>query len=161
MKQAQKTVALWFFLVIVAVFVFQMYENRQQTLIQDFNYSKFAQAVEAKEIASVVIHQDTGEIAGDIKPEFEKKYGGKNFQIVGNVGDEGYKFLVGNGITPNYAKSESNGVLMSLLMNWLPFLLGIGFLFFIMRQIQVGGGKAMSFGKSKAKLLTEHKNKIT
>ena len=60
MKQAQKTVALWFFLVIVAVFVFQMYENRQQTLIQDFNYSKFSQAVVAKEIASVVIHQDTG-----------------------------------------------------------------------------------------------------
>jgi cell division protease FtsH len=161
MKQAQKTVALWFFLVIVAVFVFQMYENRHQTLIQDFNYSKFAQSVEAKEIATVVIHQDSGEISGDVKPEFEKKFGGKHFQIVGNVGDEGYKFLIANGITPNYEKSESNGVLMSLLMNWLPFLLGIGFLFFIMRQIQVGGGKAMSFGKSRARLLTEHKNKIT
>lgn len=161
MKQAQKTVALWFFLVIIAVFMFQLYENRQHTMVQDFNYNKFSEAVKAGEIASVTIRQDTGEIVGEIKPEFEKKYNGKNFQIVGNTGDEGYKFLISNGLTPNYEKSENNSLVMGFIMNWLPFILGIVFLFFIMRQIQAGGGKAMSFGKSRAKLLTETKNRVT
>ncbi len=161
MKQAQKTVALWFLLVIIAVFMFQIYENRHQTMVQDFNFAKFSDAVKAQEVTNISFRPESGEIVGDIKPEFEKKYGGKKFQIVGNTGDEGYKFLIANGITPNYEKGESNSLMMGLLMNWLPFILGIAFLFFIMRQIQAGGGKAMSFGKSKAKLLTESKNKIT
>lgn len=161
MKQTQKTIALWFFIVIVAVFIVQLYENRHQTMVPDFNFSKFSLAVKAGEIAAVTFRPDTGDIVGDIKPEFESKYSGRHFQIVGNTGDEGYKFLIANGITPNYEKGENNSILMGLAMNWLPFILGIGFLFFIMRQIQAGGGKAMSFGKSRAKLLTESKNKIT
>jgi cell division protease FtsH len=160
MKQTQKTMALWFFLVIIAIFFFQTYENRQQTLIQDFNFSKFSDAVKAGEVANVTFRADTSEIVGEIKPEFEKKYNGKKFQIHGNTGDEGFKLLTANGITPNYEKGENNSLVVNLL-NWLPFLLGIGFLFFMIRQIQVGGGKAMSFGKSRAKLLTEHKNKVT
>lgn len=161
MKQAQKTVALWFFLVIIAVFLFQAYENRHQTVIQDFNYSKFSEAVKNDEVSAVTFRSDSGEILGDIKPEFEKKYNGRHFQIVGNVGDEGYKFVVSHGLTPNYEKGDSNSFIQNLFVSYLPFLLMIGFIFFIMRQIQAGGGKAMSFGKSKAKLLTEQKNRIT
>ncbi|PIS10005.1 MAG: cell division protein FtsH [Bdellovibrio sp. CG10_big_fil_rev_8_21_14_0_10_47_8] len=161
MKQAQKTVALWFFLVILAVFFFQAYESRHQTMIQDFNYSKFSESVKAGEIKEVTFRSDTGEILGEVKPEFEKKFNGRKFQISGNTGDEGYKFLLAHGITPNYEKGENNSMLMNIFMNWLPLLLGIGFLFFIMRQIQSGGGKAMSFGKSRARLLTEQKNRIT
>ncbi|MBI2608865.1 MAG: ATP-dependent zinc metalloprotease FtsH [Deltaproteobacteria bacterium] len=48
-----------------------------------------------------------------------------------------------------------------LLVSWLPLLLIFGFFIFFMRQIQVGGGKALQFGKSKAKLMTEQKNRIT
>jgi len=157
----QKVTAFWFAMVIIAIFSFHVYNTRAQTLIQDFNYSKFSQAVKDKEVASVTIHQDSNEISGEMKPEFEKKYNGKRFQIVGNTGDEGYKFLDSNGITPNYEKGEGSGMLVNLLFNSLPFLLGIVFLFFIMRQIQAGGGKAMSFGKSRARLLTEQKNPIT
>src|SRR5438046_3316584 len=50
---------------------------------------------------------------------------------------------------------------MVLLLNWFPMLLLIGVWIFFMRQMQVGGGKAMSFGKSRAKLLTENQHKIT
>jgi cell division protease FtsH len=96
-----------------------------------------------------------------VKPEFEKKHGGKIFKIIGNTTDEGYKFLVSNGLTPNYERGESNNMFASLLINWLPLILIVALFFFIMRQIQAGGGKAMSFGKSRAKLLTEHKNKVT
>ncbi|MFN7455429.1 MAG: ATP-dependent zinc metalloprotease FtsH [Pseudobdellovibrionaceae bacterium] len=161
MKSAQKTVALWFFLVILAVFVIQVIQTKHQTAIQDFSYAKFYEAVKNKELESVTIRQDTNEIFGLIKPEFEEKYKGKQFLIPANTGDESYKFLLENGIVPNYEKGESNSLLQSFFINWLPVLLIIGFFFFIMRQMQAGGGKAMSFGKSKAKLLTENKNRVT
>ncbi len=161
MKSAQKTLALWFFLVILSVFLFQAYENRHQTQVTDFNYSKFSQAVLDKEVTNVTFRRETGQIEGDIKPEFEKKYGGKKFTIAGDVGDEGKKFLVANGITPDYASGEQNSFLQNLFVSWLPVILIVAMFIFIMRQIQVGGGKAMSFGKSKAKLMTENKNKVT
>lgn len=160
MRSTQKTLALWFFLIIMAVFLFQAYENRNHKMITDFSYSKFTEAVKNGEVDSVTFRADSGEILGKIKPDFEKKYSGTQFSIIGNTGDEGYKFLVTNGITPNYEKSEGDGFLQSFLMNWLPLILIAGMIFFIMRQIQSGGGKAMSFGKSRARLV-ENKNKVT
>ena len=50
---------------------------------------------------------------------------------------------------------------MVFLLNWFPMLLLIGVWVFFMRQMQVGGGKAMSFGKSRAKLLTENQHRVT
>jgi cell division protease FtsH len=161
MKSAQKTLALWFFLVIIAVFLFQAYENRHEKMIPNFNYAKFSEAVKQKEISGVTFRPDVSEISGDIKPEFEKKYEGKHFIITGNTGDEGYRFLLQNGITPNYERNDSGGFVQSLLVNWLPVILIVVMFLFIMRQIQAGGGKAMSFGKSRARLLNESKNRVT
>ena len=158
MRSTQKTLALWFFLIIMAVFLFQAYESKHQKTIADFNYSKFAQSVKDGEIASATFRIDTNEIVGEVKPEFEKKYGGSQFVIVGNQ-DEGYKLLQEQGITPNYERSENNGFLQTFLINWLPLILIVAMFLFIMRQVQVGGGKAMSFGKSRARLV-ETKGKI-
>ena len=162
MKPTQKTFALWFFILIMAVFLVHNYEARHQKNITDFDFSKFMRAVELGEVVpdKITIRQDTGEIMGQIKPEFEKKYNGTQFVIVGNVGDKVYEDLRKNNITPNYERGESNGMFQSFLINWLPLLLIAGLFFFIMRQIQAGGGKAMSFGKSKARLV-ENKNKVT
>lgn len=160
MKQNQKTLALWFFLVILAIFVFQAWEVRKETNIQDFDYAKFSEAVVAGELASVTFKPDSSEITGELKPEFESKYQGRHFSIIGNTTDEGFKFLKEHGIVPNYEKSEGSGMFASFLINWLPALLILGMFIFLLRQMQAGGGKAMSFGKSKAKLLNESKNKI-
>lgn len=161
MRSTQKTLALWFFLIIMAVFLFQAYETKNQKAIADFNYSKFTQAIKAGEVESVTFRQDSSEILGEMKPEFEKKYSGTHFAIVGNTQDEGYRFLIENGITPNYERADNGGFFQSFLVNWLPLILIVAMFLFIMRQIQVGGGKAMSFGKSRARLLTEHKNRVT
>lgn len=161
MKSAQKTLALWILLMILGVALYQAYETRQDKMIMGFNYSKFMDAVANKEIASVTLREDTGEIIGEVKPEFEKKYDGRSFMIFGNTGDEGFKFLRQNEVAVNYERGDKNSFWQSILINWLPVLLIIGVFLFLMRQIQVGGGKAMSFGKSKAKLLTESKNKVT
>ncbi|MBC7371040.1 MAG: ATP-dependent metallopeptidase FtsH/Yme1/Tma family protein [Bdellovibrionaceae bacterium] len=162
MKSTQKTLALWFFLIIMAVFFFHAYENKHQKTIVDFNFSKLTEAVKAGEVANVTFHQDSSEIMGEVKPDFAKKYGGStHFTVIGNTQDEGYKFFVANGLTPNYERADTNNFFQSFLVNWLPLLLIVGLFFFIMRQVQAGGGKAMSFGKSRARMLTEHKNRVT
>jgi len=162
MKTNQKTFALWFALVVLTIFMFRAWDIKHQKAITDFNYSKLLRAAELKEIVEdkVVFIQDRGEIRGEIKPEFEKKYGGVQFQIQGNVTDKGYEEMQKFGITPNYETSQSDGLLSSIVINWLPLLLIFGMFIFIMRQIQVGGGKAMSFGKSRARLV-ENKNRVT
>jgi cell division protease FtsH len=162
MKANQKTFALWFALIVLTVFMFRAWDIKNQKSIQDFTYSKLLRAAELKELVEdkVVFVQDRGEIRGEMKPEFEKKYGGVQFQVAGNVGDKGFEELAKFGITPNYESGQSDGLLSSLLINWLPLLLIFGMFIFIMRQIQAGGGKAMSFGKSRARLV-ENKNRVT
>ncbi|MBC7419330.1 MAG: ATP-dependent zinc metalloprotease FtsH [Bdellovibrio sp.] len=161
MKANQKTFALWFFLFIMAIFMFRAWDMKHQKTISDFNYSKLLRAAELKEIVEdkVVFVQDRGEIKGEIKPEFEKKYGGSQFLIQGNISDKGYEAMQKAGITPNYESSQNDGMISSLLINWLPLILIVGMFIFIMRQIQSGGGKAMSFGKSRARLV-ENKNRV-
>jgi cell division protease FtsH len=141
--------------------MFSAWEKKHQKAITDFNYSKFLKAVELQEVVEdkIVFIQDRGEIRGEVKPDFEKKYGGTHFQISGNITDKGFEELQKKGITPNYETAQSDGLLSSILINWLPLLLIVGLFIFMMRQIQIGGGKAMSFGKSRARLV-ENKNKV-
>lgn len=162
MKANQKTFALWFALIVLTIFMFRAWDIKHQKSIQDFNYSKLLRAAELKELVEdkVVFIQDRGEIKGEIKPEFEKKYGGTQFQTPGNITDKGFEEMQKFGITPNYESGQSDGLLSSIIINWLPLILIFGMFIFIMRQIQAGGGKAMSFGKSRARLV-ENKNRVT
>jgi cell division protease FtsH len=159
MKNSQKTMALWAAFMVLGVLFWQMYQTQRQTMIRDFNYSKFVEAVKANEVKSVVFRDS--EILGEIKEEFKAKYNNAvKFQIIGNTGDTGLKFLQENNITPNYEKND-NSLVAQLFLNWLPLILIILLFLFFFRQLQAGGGKAMSFGKSRARLLTENKLKVT
>src|SRR5690606_1133161 len=71
-----------------------------------------------------------------------------------------FDILEQHGMVPNYEHPEKTPIWQQLLVSWLPMLPLFVFFFLFMRQIQVGGGKAMSFGKSKARLLTESNNRI-
>lgn len=163
MKSGQKVLAFWFFLFVMGVFLVRAIENREPKYIQNFSFNKFMQAVEAQEVQpdSLVIYLDSGKFVGTVKDEFKEKYSGTQFSFTGNPGDAVYNQLREKGIIPRYEREEGNGFLAAFLTNWLPLLLIVGLFLFIMRQIQVGGGKAMSFGKSRARLLTEHKNRVT
>ncbi|MFN3455661.1 MAG: ATP-dependent metallopeptidase FtsH/Yme1/Tma family protein, partial [Pseudobdellovibrio sp.] len=161
MKANQKSLALWFFIIVISVFFFQAWEMKKQKTIVDFDYPKFLKAVELKEIKddSIVFFLDSKTIRGEMKPEFEKRYNGTKFEFNANTekADDAIKPF---GYIPKYENAQSENFLSSFFMNWLPLILIVGMFIFIMRQIQSGGGKAMSFGKSRARLV-ENKNKVT
>ena len=169
MRQTQKTMALWAILLVILVVLFQMYATQRTTTIDQgkFKYSDFIEAVKDGKIdpKSIVVRSSgdpsSTDIMGQVKPEFEKELGGRNFLITGAPADKVHEDLKSANIIPNYEREQTNGLLQTLLINWLPLILIVAMFMFIMRQIQIGGGKAMSFGKSRARLLTENKNKVT
>ena len=164
--KASRSMAFWALAIIVVVIMVQAYENTKKTQIADFDYPKFRLAIENQKIDNITFKDvgsggDIGEIHGTIKDEYSSEYGGKDFVIVGNIGEQGARLLEQNALTPKYESNAQNSFMMVFLMNYLPILIIFGLFIFVMRQLQVGGGKAMSFGKSKAKLMTENKNKVT
>ncbi|MEQ1665538.1 MAG: ATP-dependent metallopeptidase FtsH/Yme1/Tma family protein, partial [Bdellovibrionales bacterium] len=159
MRNSQKTMALWAIFLVLGVLFFQMYQQQKNSLIRDFDYPKFVEALKNKEVKAVTFRE--GEILGEIKSQFKEKYqNAEKFQILGNTDTDGYKVVTENGITPKYERND-NSLVTSLFLNWLPLILIVVMFMFLFRQIQSGGGKAMSFGKSRAKLLTENKIKVT
>ena len=83
------------------------------------------------------------------------------FRTFGPADADLRKELQGSGISVNYEPAEETSWWKALLVNSLPMLLLLFFVLFLMRQVQSGGGKAMSFGKSRAKMLTDSQPKIT
>ena len=92
----------------------------------------------------------------------EGKYkNGESFRTFEPDDPELVKSLRDKGVKIAAKPDDESPWYMLLLVNWLPMLLLIGVWIFFMRQMQVGGGKAMSFGKSRAKLLTENQHRVT
>ena len=81
-------------------------------------------------------------------------YGGTEFLIEGNVDDKGFEILRAKGITPSYTNKDKN-FWTSVILSWFPLLLLFGVFIFFIRQIQMGSGKAFSFGKSRARLVLD------
>lgn len=161
MTKALKTFILWMFLFLLVVLSFQFYSKKQDKFAENFSYQKLHTAVESGDVLDVTFNEQTGEITGEFTQEAQGKYGGQNFSIIGNTGDESFKFFKENNIIPNYVSNDRKTFLQSMLISWLPLIIIVVLFILFFRQLQAGGGKAMSFGKSRAKLLTENKNKIT
>ena len=161
MRSSQKTLALWAIIAVAAFIMFQMYESGQQNKVADFKYPEFIKALNANQIAKITLHTDSGEISGEIKSEFKEEY--KNalkFKFDSEVSPEMRQMIEAKGIVPNFKKSE-NSALTGFLLNYLPVILIFIIVLFLLRQFQSNGGKAMSFGKSRARLLVENKKKVT
>ncbi|SMF69908.1 ATP-dependent zinc metalloprotease FtsH [Pseudobacteriovorax antillogorgiicola] len=126
--------------------------SAQRDEAQEVQYSEFKALVEQDKIEKVEI--------GERETIVTKKLG-DTFSVT--VPQETIKpeELVAKGISVSYKKAEEESVWKALLLNSLPLLLLLFLFFFFMRQLQIGGGKAMSFGKSRAKMLNENQSKLT
>jgi len=136
---------------VIAVLVWN-FSTKFQTAAKVVNFTQFMAAVEGKQIASVTI---TGnEITGVRKDgETFRSYAPPQYEGLANE-------LLRNSVDVT-GREATASPWAALLYNWAPILLMIGFWVFIMRQMQSGGNKALSFGKSKAKLSSSAQKKVT
>ena len=117
----------------------------------DKNYSDFIVAVEKGQVL---------EVEAQGRNITWKDVNGKKFKTYAPEDPEMIKILREKRVVIN-AKKESDTSLFQILINLFPMILLIGVWLFFMRQVQVGGGKALSFGKSKAKILTKELHHVT
>ena len=156
MKSQYKTLTLWG-VIILMMLMFTKMAMEGKKGYKSTTYPDFIRAVESGYVAEVTF-KGKNAIVGKYKPEYE---GGERFRLVGDTGDQTFKILRSHGLIPQYEEGEKQNVLVSLLVNWGPMILLIAIFYFFLRQIQVGGGKAMSFGKSKARMLSPNEKKVT
>ena len=149
-----KNIALW---VIIALLVFALFNLFQgttpRTQQMGLAYSDFLSSVESGDIRDVSIqgHNITGHFRD-----------GRTFSSYSPDDPELISRLTEQGVRVSAMPSDENSpTLWGILISWFPMLLLIGVWVFFMRQMQGGGGKAMGFGKSKAKLLTEKSGRVT
>ena len=156
MSDLVKNLMLWVVVAVVLMVVFQSFSPKTAGGSQDIIYSQFLSDVRNERIKEVDISSDERSI------KFERNDGSKGVTTAPRRDERLIDDLVKHGVAIKQAPPESGITLWSLLLNFLPVLLIIGFWFFMMLQMQQGGSKgAMSFGRSRAKLLNEDQIKIT
>lgn len=158
MNDLVKNLILWSIILMVLLSVFQHYTQDTERS-QALDYSTFLEAVRNGQVESVVIENKglSKEITGELRD-------GSGFKTVG-VDDDGLvKDLIDNNVDIIGKEPEGRSVLLELFLGAFPVLLLIGLWVYFMRQMQGGGGGrgAMSFGKSRAKLMQgEDQVKVT
>jgi len=156
MKQSQKTLALWLVIILVSISVLHFMSQKPQG-VKEISFSEFLEAAKVGNVAEVSIQGE--EYTGKFKEAHDQ---GAYFVTVGPIDSQKpLDLLSSTDAKVEYKRPKETPFWQSFLISWLPMLLLFGFFFFSMRQIQVGPGKAMSFGRSKARMLTEDKRKVT
>lgn len=133
------------------VMLYQIFSD-QQLAEPPMSYSEFIAMVEEEQVSSVTI-QGQELTVNDIK-------GGK-FKVYAPDDAELINTLRNKGVAISAKPPAESPWYMSVLVSWFPMLILIGVWIFFMRQMQSGGGKAMSFGKSRARLLSDTAAKVT
>jgi len=151
LSQSSKHIALWLVLALVFLVIFSVF-SKQQGREPEIVFSEFMGSVDRGDVQEVVIQGHN--IQGKYK-------NGERFRTFAPNDPELVKSLREKRIKIAAKPEDDSPWYMVLLLNWFPMLLLIGVWIFFMRQMQVGGGKAMSFGKSRAKLLTENQHRVT
>ncbi|HEY2389131.1 MAG TPA: ATP-dependent zinc metalloprotease FtsH [Candidatus Binatia bacterium] len=151
MNQLSRNLALWLLLILMVLLLVNVF-TKQPTRDQEIIFSDFLSSVEKGEINEVTIQGQ--DIHG-------KRTSGESFRTFAPAYPELISDLRTKGVKIDARREDPEPFWYVLLVNWFPMILLIGLWVFFMRQMQVGGGKAMSFGKSRAKLLTDNHHNIT
>ncbi len=149
MNPFYKNLALWLVISLMMVMLFQIFKQPDRSSAS-VGYSDFLSMVESGSVSNVTIQGDN--ISGMSAQGPFKTYAPKDPEMIGLLRSKGVKISV---------KPQEDSSWFQVLLSWVPMLLLIGVWIFFMRQMQAGGGKAMSFGKSRAKLMTDSQEKVT
>ena len=151
MNPLQKNIALWLIISLIFVLLYNLFnqpKNSQDSII----FSDFVAAVEKGQVVEVSIQGEN--ISGKfVNGKSFKTYAPKEAGVVSLLKEKGVRIAA--------KPVEDSPWYMTVLVSWFPTILLIAIWIFFMRQMQAGGGKAMSFGKSRARLMTDRSKKVT
>ena len=149
-----RNLALWIVIALLLVFLFNLFQGTgTHTTASAMSYTKFSEQVVAGQVRKVKFQgeQVTGELTT-----------GQPFSTTVPANDSTlWPTLKEHHVDTSVAPADDGFNLVGIIVNWFPMLLLIGVWVFFLRQMQSGGGKAMGFGKSRAKLLTERSGRVT
>lgn len=153
MSDLVKNILLWLLIALVLMSIFSNVGTKQSTAAQ-IPYSEFVERVNRGDVKSVVIENRVIRGRDADEGRFATYMPVDDPQLIND--------LIKNDVSVEGKPPEQHGLLMQIFINWFPIILFIGVWIFFMRQMQGGGGKgAMSFGRSRARLLGEDAVKIT
>jgi cell division protease FtsH len=146
-----KNLALWLVITLMMIMLYNLFsqQNQNETSI---SYSEFLSLVNDERVAEVVIQGQELYVTDTSRNRF-KIYAPQDPELINT--------LRSKGITINAKPPSESPWYMSVLISWFPMILLIAVWVFFMRQMQSGGGKALSFGKSRARLQSDQQGKVT
>jgi cell division protease FtsH len=147
LNQFYKNLALWLVISLMMVILFNIF-NASEVKSNFVSYSNFLGMVEEGVVQKVTIQGNNIKINDDWK----RTYAPKDPEMITLLRSKHIEIE---------AKPEDDSSWFHVFLSWVPMLLLIGVWIFFMRQMQVGGGKALSFGKSRARLMTDSQEKVT
>jgi len=145
-----KPIALWVALLLTTAVLYSVFYSKSNVKETQLNFSKFLDEINNRNIKTVTI------VDADVTGELVS--GGAFRTVIPTKYPALYDKLAGVDVR---IKRPSENLWLTAVLSWAPFLLIIGFFIFFMRQMQSGGSKALSFGKSRARLLPENQKKVT
>ena len=151
MNPFYKNLALWLVITLMMVMLYNLF-SQQRMAETSISYTEFLSMVENERVAEVVI-QGQELYVTDTNRNRLKIYAPPDNDLINTLRKKG--------VTISAKPPAENPWYMSVLVSWFPMLVLIGVWIFFMRQMQAGGGKALSFGKSRARLSTDQSEKVT
>src|SRR5882762_2718944 len=151
-RQSYKTFFLWAVLILLFFSFYSIFSRQRGVEPTEMRASEFYAAVERGDIAEVTVKGNT--LLGKLKNR-------QDFRTVSPLDTQLLDKMRQKGVSLSFEKEDSQSLWAQFLVSWMPLGIICVLFIFLMRQLQAGGGKAMSFGKSKAKLLSENHNKVT
>jgi cell division protease FtsH len=151
-QQFYKNMALWVVLLLMILLLVTVLRENQEPPAE-ISFTEFLNKLEGDQVGSVTMEE--GHVTGEFRD-------GTDFvTYVPPIYDTLVPRLEEKGIEITARPKRESSVWQQMLIWWVPFLILIGLWVFFVRQMQAGGGKAMSFGKSRARLLTENQQRVT
>ncbi len=151
MNSFYKNLSMWLVIGLTMIVLFNLF-NKPQIRLVEMSYSDFMSSVESGAVSQVIIKGD--EITGS-------STAGGSFKAIAPQDVELIPQLRQAGVNIQVKKKEETPWYITILVSWFPMLLLIGVWIFFMRQMQMGGGKAMSFGRSRARRMDSEESKFT
>jgi cell division protease FtsH len=161
LRQSHKTILIWVILILMFVSIYSMFTDSSGKETE-IDVTSFKQEI-ADPAKAGLIEKVTVEPRGRNDAKYVITYGASATKkvVFAEYPDNLTKALTDAKVKYYVHPKDESSIWPQILLSWLPMIFLFGIFFFFMRQLQAGGGKAMSFGKSKAKLLTDHQNRVT